>query len=344
MNLSQRHRLILKALIDDFIIDNRPVGSKTLSERYNIGVSPATIRNVFRDLEECGLINSRHHSGGRIPTEDGYRFYIDSLVSIYELTILEKQRIQEEYLKYQFELDQILNATCRILSILSENASVVISPRKNYDALKHIELIHVSGEEILMILVTRSGSVLNTNIFTNTNLSQESLYKISRFLNENAKGFEIDYVFCELLDELMISPDAPEEFKNLAEIMKSSVNLEPEQTVDLYIDGLHNLVHNFKDEQINPIESILTLFDDKQLLKKIFTQYINADEVATIIGERQDPNMHGVSILATNYRMGDKRIGSMGIIGPQRMNYNKALALVDYTSNMLSEMITRISR
>ncbi|MEM7183078.1 MAG: heat-inducible transcriptional repressor HrcA [Spirochaetota bacterium] len=343
MDLSHRHRSILKALVDDFITDNRPVGSKTLSEKHNFGLSPATIRNVFRDLEELGLIISRHHSGGRIPTEFGYRFYIDSLISIYELTIIEKQRIQEEYLKYQFELDQILSATCRILSLLSETASVVLSPRKTYDAMKHIELIHVSGEEILMILVTRSGAVINKNIFTNVNLSQESLYKISKFLNKNAKGFEIDYIFCELIDELMLYPDAPEEFIKIANLMKSSINFETDETVDLYIDGLHNLA-NFKNEQINSIESILTLFDDKKLLKKIFSEYVNVDEVATIIGEKEDPSMHGVSIVATSYKMGDKRIGSMGIIGPQRMDYNKALALVDYTSNMLSEMITRISR
>lgn len=99
MEMTPRHRMILKVLIDDFVSDNKPVGSKTLSEKYDIGLSPATVRNVFRDLEEAGYINSRHHSGGRVPTERGYRIYVDNLISLYELSLKEKQRIQEEYLK-----------------------------------------------------------------------------------------------------------------------------------------------------------------------------------------------------------------------------------------------------
>jgi heat-inducible transcriptional repressor len=346
MELSQRHKTILKALIDDFLSENRPVGSKTLHEKYNIGLSPATIRNVFRELEDYGFINSRHHSGGRIPTDMGYRFYLDSLITIYELTVREKQRIQEEYLKYQFELDQVLNATCNILSALSQNASVVLSPKRSEDMLKHLELIHVSGEEILVIMVTRSGSVFNKTIFAGENISQESLYKISKFFNENAKGFDVSYVFNELIAKMKVDPHGPKEFKLVADTIKSAFLPEFDERTgnNLYIDGLQNLYNNFKSDEIEQIENILSLLDNKKLLNQIFSQYIDSDEVSALIGDKNDKQLCGVSIVARNYKMGDKRIGSVGIIGPQRMNYNRAVALVEYTSNMVSEMLTRMSR
>jgi len=203
MDLSPRHRLILKSLIDEFVEDNRPVGSKTLADKYHIGLSPASIRSVLKDLEDFGFLVSRHTSGGRVPTERGYRFYVDSLVSIYELTLLERQRIQEEYLRKQLKLDQILQATSRVLASLSQSASVVLGPEKNLDTLKHIELIHVNGGELLMIIVMRSGSVVHKNLFVGEHISQETLYQISRYLNENIMGFDIKEIKEVILPRLL---------------------------------------------------------------------------------------------------------------------------------------------
>jgi len=343
MDLSPRHRLILKVLIDDFVTGNRPVGSKTLSEKYELGVSPATIRNVFRDLEEAGLINSKHHSGGRVPTEMGYRIYVDNLVVLYELTLREKQRIQEEYLKNQLRLEQILMATCRVLSLISSSAGVVISPKKNFDSLKHIELIHVSGDEVLMIIVTRSGMVINRNLFLDGNISQESLYQISKYLNANLKGQELEDIH-NLLGGLKEKKDGPEDFLRIVSTIQSGFEIDANTESDIYVDGLQNLVNNLKGEETEKLESILSLLEDKKALREIFSKYVNTDGVLTYIGERDSDIMSGMSIIATNYKLGEKRIGSMGILGPQRMNYNKALPLVEFTSKLVSEMITRISK
>lgn len=343
MELSPRHRLILKVLIDDFVSGNRPVGSKTLSEKYELGISPATIRNVFRDLEDAGLINSKHHSGGRVPTEMGYRIYVDNLVVLYELTLKEKQRIQEEYLKNQLRLDQILMATCRVLSLISSSAGVVISPKKNFDSLKHIELIHVSGDEVLMILVTRSGMVINRNLFLDGNIGQESLYQISKYLNANLKGQELEDI-PTLLEDLKLKKDGPEDFIKIVTTLQGNLEFDSSSEGDIYVDGLQNLVNNLKGEEADKLESILSLLEDKRALRDIFSKYINTDGVLTYIGEKDSDIMSGMSIIATNYKLGEKRIGSMGILGVQRMNYNKALPLVEFTSKIVSEMITRISK
>ncbi|GBF51412.1 heat-inducible transcriptional repressor, hrcA [Leptospira ryugenii] len=343
MNLSPRHRVILKALIDEFVADNKPVGSKTLSEKYEIGLSPATIRSCLAELEEFGFIASRHTSGGRVPTERGYRFYVDSLVTLFDLTMKEKQRIQEEYLKMQFRLDQVLIATSRVLASLSQSASVVLGPEGSLDTLKHLELIHVNGGEVLMILVMRSGTVLHRNIFFDYHISQESLYQLSRYLNENVKGFDIQEIQSNLIPQLMLKKDGPEGFGSLAPSIARAMVSENFGSDNLYIDGLKNLYDNFRDED-ERLESILHLFDEKDFLRNFFSEYVPNDGVYTIIGKDGDEKLGGVTIIATNYRMGEKRIGSMGIIGPQRMNYNKALPLLEFTSKLVSEMITKLSR
>ncbi len=343
MDLSLRHRNILKILVEDFVSENKPIGSKTLSERYELGISPATIRNVFRELEDLGLINSLHHSGGRVPTEKGYRLYVDTLLTMYELNLKEKQRIQEEYLKNELKLDQILSATCRILSMLSCSAGIVLAPKKNFDTLKHIELIHVNGSEVLMILVTRSGVVLNNKLFLPEHVSQESLYKISRFLGDNIKGFDLEEIYHQF-PSMLENPDAPEDFSKIAGSLKSAFLFDTSDNVDLYIDGIQNLFANFKSDNQETLESIFSLLDDKRMLKEFFKQYVFSEGVTTFIGDTNSEQLKGVTIIASSYRMGEKRIGSIGIIGPQRMNYTKALPLVDFTSKLLSEMITKISK
>lgn len=342
MDLTERHKRILKALVDEFIQENRPVGSKTLFDKHDIGLSPASIRTVLKDLEDFGYLASKHTSGGRIPTERGYRFYVDSLVILYELTLKEKQRIQQEYLKMQFKLDQILKATASVLSSLSNAAGIVIGPAKNLDTLKHIELIHVRGDEILMILVMRSGTVLHRNIFVDQNYSQEALYQVSKYLNDNLKGYDIYEIQNVIIPKLMIRKDGPEDFIRIADLISSAMTPDNSE-VTLYIDGFKNLYANFRDEE-QQLSQVLSLLGDQGFLKAFFSEYIDQDGVFTIIGKDGDRSMSGVSIITSNYKMGEKKIGALGIIGPQRMDYNRALPLVDFTSKLVSEMVTRISK
>ncbi|PJZ71589.1 heat-inducible transcription repressor HrcA [Leptospira perolatii] len=342
MELSQRHRMILKALIDEFIDENRPVGSKTLFDKHDIGLSPASIRAVLKDLEDMGFLASRHTSGGRIPTEQGYRFYVDSLLVVYELTLKEKQRIQEEYLKMQFRLDQILKATASVLASLSNTAGIVIGPAKSLDTLKHVELIHVHGDEVLMIMVMRSGAVVHRNVFLDRNYSQEELYQISKYLNENAKGYDMFEIQESVIPKLLNKKDGPEDFYKVSDVIAAAMTPDNSE-VSLYIDGLKNLYGRFRDEE-KQLNQVLSLLDDKRLLREFFGEHIDHEGVITVIGKEGDGLMDGVAIITSNYRMGEKRIGTMGIIGPQRMDYNRALPLVDFTSKLVSEMITRISR
>lgn len=342
MELSPRHRMILKFLVEDFVTDNRPVASKTLCEKYEIGLSSASIRTVLKELEDYGYVISRHTSGGRVPTERGYRIYVDNLVSLYELGIMERQRIQEEYLRNQFKLEQILKATARVLSSLSEAAGVVIAPEKSLDTVKHVELIHVNGEELLMIIVMRSGTVVHRNLFVGQNISQETLYQISRFLNDNIKGYDTREIHNHIIPKLLTLKEGPEAFYIIAKSLINGFTLEEDEET-LFIDGLKNIYENLKDND-RELHTIMSLLDEKTFIRDFLKEYKDLDGVFTIIGKDGDTQLSGVSIIASNYKMGEKRIGSLGIIGPQRMRYDRALPLVEFTSKLVSEMITKMSR
>jgi heat-inducible transcriptional repressor len=230
-----------------------------------------------------------------------------------------------------------------VLSLISSSAGVVISPKKNFDSLKHIELIHVSGDEVLMIIVTRSGMVINRNLFLDGNIGQESLYQISKYLNSNLKGQELEDI-PHLIEELKQKKDGPEDFIKIVTTLQGGLEFDSGSEGDIYVDGLQNLVNNLKGEEADKLDGILSLLEDKRALREIFSKYVNTDGVLTYIGEKDSDMMSGMSIIATNYKLGEKRIGSMGILGVQRMNYNKALPLVEFTSKLVSEMITRISK
>ncbi|MCX7998993.1 MAG: heat-inducible transcription repressor HrcA, partial [Leptospiraceae bacterium] len=224
----------------------------------------------------------------------------------------------------------------------SMSAGIVVAPEKSYDTLKHVELIHVSGDEILMIIVTRSGSVIHKKLFLDGNMSQESLYQVSRFLNQNLMGRELEEI-SNLLEELKKDPDAPTPFHRTVEILKAGFQMEIKDEVEIYIDGLQNLVNQSREDNEIQLEKFFSLVEDKSFLRNFFRRYATTDRVTTYIGDKNDVRMSGISIVATSYRMGEKKIGSMGILGPQRMNYNKALPLVEFTSKLVSEMITRLS-
>lgn len=343
MELSPRHELILKTLIEEFLSEKKPVGSKYLCEKYDIGLSPATIRNVFRDLEDSGYIISPHHSSGRIPTEKGYQFYVDRLITLYDLSLNDKQEIQEEFLKNDFKLDKILNATCKILSKLSHTASVVLPPLKDLELIKHIELIHIGGDEVLLIVITRSGVIINRRLFLDDHIPKESLYQISKFLNHHLVGFELEVVKNDVMLNLKDDREGPEDYLRVADVLNATISNEGIDQ-DVYIDGLQNLYSYYKNSDMDKLEPILSLLDDKKSLRDIFTQYIQYDGVSTFIGEIEGECMSGVSLIISNYKNGDKSIGAMGVIGPQRLNYPKALSVVDFTSKLVSEMITKMSR
>ena len=194
-----------------------------------------------------------------------------------------------------------------------------------------------------MSVVMRSGSVINKNLFINNHLSQESLHNISRFMNDTMQGYDLKEILERIVPELKKHPSRPEEFNMVVDFINVALLADRNDEDGIYIDGFKNLHTSFRDDE-SQLGYVLSMLEEKKFIKDFFSQYISHDGVYTIIGRDGDKQMKGISIILSNYRMGEKRIGCLGIIGPQNMNYGRVLPLVRFTSNLVSEMITKISK
>ena len=341
--MKENNKYILFCLINEFIKYNKPVSSKSLCENYNIQLSSSSVRNILKKLESKGYLVSKHVSGGKIPTSLSYRLYIDSLSYIGNLTVEEKQKIQSVYLQKTPTLEHILKSTSEILSSVSNQASFVVGFKSSVQTIKHIELIHVTEQEILMIIVMRSGNVLNKKIYTENNYYQYQLYELSKYLNQRLKGYNLKDFTNEIFPKLKKEDFIKETFLPLLNSIERNIKFENSDETDIYVDGRRNFLNKLYDNEIDVLDRIFKLLDDKVNLKNFVYRYLEINGCYSILGDIDDDLIKGLSIIISSYQIGDQKVGSLGVIGPQRMNYSKNFPLVDFTSNLVSTMLTKIS-
>lgn len=344
VRLSEREELVLNALIHTFVQQGKPVGSRFISQAFPLQLSPASIRNVMADLEGKGYLQAPHKSAGRIPTVQAYRYYVDNLLDLSTISLEDKKRIQEEYLRHELKLDSILKVTVRVLSMISSYASIVLGPHEDLSILKHIELISVTPQEILVILVTRSGMVFNKTVIAENPVGQEDLYKISRFLNENLKGYDIADIREDILPRLMRQRSGIEAFPMVMQGFLSVFGGGENQDADLYLGGYENISAMFDKVEEKSQEALVRQYNDQVLLREVCSRSVDTEGVNAIILDEDNHLLPGLSIVTTHYRMGEKKIGSMGVIGPNRMDYARVMPLVTYVGGIVSELVTKISR
>jgi len=343
VTLNEREELILNAVITSFIEKKRPIGSRVLAQTFPFQLSAASIRNVLADLEDKGFLFSNHRSSGRIPTVHAYRYYVENLIQMENISMNEKKFIQEEYLRHELKLDKILQVTSKILSLLSKNACIVLGPGEDLSILKHIELISVTPLEILIIMVTRTGMVFNKTIFTEKPIAQEELYKISRFLNENLKGYDIKDIRDDVIPRIKKMQTDIKSLPLIVNKFQEHLKLFVHEP-DMYLEGYEKFNSMFTKSEKKSLNSLFDVFDEKTVLREVFTNSINSDGINTIILDENNKKMPGLSLITTHFRMGEKKVGSMGVLGPNRMNYNTILPLVSFMSKVVSEMITKLSK
>ncbi len=339
-NISIREAEILKLVVSGFISTAQPVSSLYITENHDIGISSATVRSVFVDLENKGYLYSPHRSAGRIPTERAYRFYVENLPEERTVPDNEKKLIQREYLKQDFQLDQILNQTSRILSMLTNFAGVVIGPRREQTVLKHIELIDMGEEEVLVVLVTRSGMVYSKTIYLDTRIPNDYLKRISSYLNNVFKGLALHEMKAHLS-----RPETTGELQRYFPVIAQSIVANFDQVhgeEELYTSGVEKLYSQLNDEK-GETPDVGRLFGSPGLMRGIFEKTDNLGDVMVVIEGDQNKNLEGLSIVTATYKMGEKKVGALGVVGPNRMDYFKVVSVVDFISRLLSNMITKIS-
>lgn len=329
--LDDRARLLLKALVERYIADGQPVGSRTLSKASGLELSPATIRNVMSDLEELGLIASPHTSAGRIPTARGYRMFVDTMLTTNRVLLAPPVLAPDQPQK-------VLSNAAHMLSSLSQFVGVVMAPRRD-SAFRHIEFLRLSDKRVLVIIVSPDGDVQNRVIFTETDYAQGQLVEASNFLNRHYSGMNIDEVRERLKSEVEALRGEISVLMRAA-VEASSDALESQEEV--VISGERNLlaVSDFSGDMGN-LRKLFDLFEQKAQLMRLLDVSSRAEGVRIYIGgESQVTPYQDLSVVTAPYEVDGRIVGTLGVIGPMRMPYEKMIQIVDITSRLVSSALS----
>ena len=330
--LDDRSKLLLKALVERYIADGQPVGSRTLSKASGLELSPATIRNVMSDLEELGLIVSPHTSAGRVPTARGYRLFVDTMLTV------QPQQFGAHSLAPDQPQKVITNAA-HLLSSLSQFVGVVIAPRRT-SAFRHMEFLRLSERRVLVIIVSPDGDVQNRVIYTEVDHSQAQLLETANFLNSHYVGLDIEQVRERLHGEV-------ESLRSeIASLMAAAVTMNSEAAAEaqdeVVIAGERNLLKlsDFSSDMGN-LRRAFELFEQKAQIMRLLDIAGQAEGVRIFIGgESQVVPFEELSIVSAPYEVDGKLVGTLGVIGPTRMAYDRMIQIVDITAKLVSNALS----
>ncbi|MGR9105979.1 MAG: heat-inducible transcriptional repressor HrcA [Gammaproteobacteria bacterium] len=343
-DLSERAQYLLKVLVERYIQDGQPVGSRALSRGAGINLSPATIRNVMADLEENGLIFSPHTSSGRIPTVTGYRFFIDSLLTVRPLGNREVRQIRRDLRPRDDSLDLIESAS-NLLARLTQMAAIVTRPRRETNAFRHIEFLPLTGSRVLVILVTNEQEVHNRIIQPNGKFSPAELQQAANFLNSIFEGRSLSAVRKQLVEDLeTIHKQVNREMIDAIEMAKLAFGQADEKD-DFVVTGQINLMEFSELSNVDRLRELFRAFNQKRGILHLLDQCLDADGVQIFIGEESGYRaLYDCSVVSSSYAVDDERVGVLAVIGPTRMEYEKVIPVVDLTAKLLgSALNTRFS-
>lgn len=336
--LDPRQVQILRALVESYIQSAQPVGSIALSKSPDFGLSSATIRNVMADLEEAGFLEQPHTSAGRVPTDKGFRFYIDCLLKVEPLDEEVKRHIRQS-LDEGTDASSILQNASRALSGLSQHVGLILAPKREVTKLKHLEFLPLREHQILVILVTEQGVVLNRLFETEESFTRGELQRMSNYLNSLLSGLDLVEAKVRILEEMAGQQVA------LDRLLKQALLLSQQtvsaQTDGLIIEGEKNFLYTQEFSNLNKIREILSALEEKHRLVAFLDHAIKAPGVQIFVGSESNLlHLSDCSLIVAQYGMADKPLGSLGVIGPTRMDYSKLIPMVEFAAKSLSQIFT----
>ena len=341
MDLSERKLKILQAIIADFIRTAEPVGSRTISKNYDLGISPATIRNEMSDLEELGYLTHPHTSSGRVPSEKAYRLYVNQMMNKRELTEEEKTSISMQLNSNVTELENLVQRAAHVLSEITNLTAFALTPRQDHDTLKYINLLPVDEKTVVLMLVSESGKVSNTAVKLDRPISEETLQLLAKTMTYNYRGKTLSEALTfDIIKAVKSDAEAMTMFEK--NIVPNFVRtLEDMLNVHLYMDGLTNIFSLPEYNDLDQAKMFLEMVNKKDDLTKTL---INRDNgvIITIGNENQNEMMQDCSLISATYHVDGKMVGKIGVIGPTRMRYGEVTSVVEYLTENISKafMIT----
>ncbi len=333
--LNDRSLQLLKTLVQRYISEGQPVGSRALSKDSDLNLSPATIRNVMADLEELGLVHSPHTSAGRVPTVSGYRLFVDSLLTVKPLDNRELQRLQGT-LAAQQDTGDMINVASRLLADLTQMAGVVTLPRREIVCFRHIEFLPLSHNRVLVIFVTNEQEVHNKIIHTNKLFSPAELQQAANYINTIYAGHDLNGVRDAVVKDLQDTQERVNQSMLDAVSMAQQAFIQDEQKDDYVLAGETNLMGFSELADRDRLKTLFEAFYQKQGVIDLLDQCMKADGVQIFIGEESGYQAFDhCSLVTSSYSVSDEVVGVLGVIGPTRMAYEKIIPYVDITAKLL---------
>lgn len=340
MTMDERKQKVLLAIIQDYIATAEPVGSRTISRKYELGVSPATIRNEMSDLEEQGYIEQPHTSAGRVPSQLGYRYYVDCLMKKKRLTGNDEKIILSGYRKKTGEVAQVLRQTNNIVSAMTNCASMVTGPQFGKSAFKHIQLVPLETGRALVVVVLENGIVQNKLIEVPEGITEHDLFQITQVLNAKLRGMTLANIKMTLIKEIYAELSKHQHIFDAAmDLIQESLHINPEDKV--YLAGTLNMLNQPEFRDIGKIKTLLSLLEQDDILREMLDGEPNGEDGITVkIGsENKLAGLETCSMITATYQVDGKVIGSIGVLGPTRMEYDKTVSVVEFMTQHLSNIL-----
>lgn len=336
--LNERKLKILQAIIQDYIETAAPVGSRTLSKRYDLGVSPATIRNEMADLEDLGFIIQPHTSAGRVPSDKGYRLYVDQFMSLKKIKAIEQDCLVLDLLREIGEIEQVLQYSSRILSQLTDYAAIGLAPQMKESKLEHIQLVPIDSNHMVMIIITDNGIIKKPVIRLNDEISDNNIQIISNFLNDRLHGLSIKNIETKLIKSLSMELI---HFSNLIEkiILEIFQSLDEISNIDIFLNGVMNIFNLPEYNDILKAKSFLRLLEEKELLSSLITSFEEGGLSISIGSENIYEEVKDCSLVTATYKIDDTILGWLSVIGPTRMDYSTVVSVMTQVSGFIMELL-----
>lgn len=338
--LTERERLILQTVIQSFLLTASPVGSRTISRLGYMGLSPATIRNVMADLEEKGCLTHPHKSAGRVPTDLGYRLYVNSMMEMEDLPERERALLDEQMSALDPDVSDLLRTTTHVLGDLTHQLAVALKPKIIHGHLERIELMPLGQDNVLVVLAVKSGLVRTITLEIGSRLPADDLKRIARLLTQRLGGLTLGEIQQSVQERLAGARELPVHMARIFVESADRLFSEDASESTVLVNGASHMMDQPEFLDSTSFRSIIELVEDKQMIVHIVNQHLQSGSPITIGEEMSSGQLANCAIVTANYSVGDLH-GTVGVIGPKRMDYGRMLAIVNYSAKLINERLKR---
>ena len=338
--LDERKQRILQAVIQDYISSAEPVGSRTLARKYDLGVSPATIRNEMADLEMLGYLEHIHTSSGRVPSSKGYRLYVDSLLPVQPMTDAEKVMIDKWYKAKVQQLDQVFQETAKIISKLTRNVSLVLAPQISKAAFRCMQFLPLDDHRVIAVLMTDAGFVENRIMEMPAGSSFEDFQRMAKVINGCLAGHTLGAIQNGSLKKIEAEIGDNGLYESAMTLIDKALNSQRKER--RYLGGTTEMMEQPEFHNVDKVKELLIMLEKDQLMKDILKAHLGDGLTVTIGQENEYSGIKDCSIITATYHLDGELLGSMAVLGPTRMEYGRTMSLLNYMNSNLTEVIKRL--